>query len=322
MRVEVGSSGGGREDQGFVLIAVAGLLLLLSIISMSLILASQSSLKARFARNAHAEVAAFADGMVRLAAHRLARQRGEATGPVQILLDGTPAWCRDGDLVSGVRIYDTAGLIDLNQAPFETLELVLSGVGLDKAQAANVAAAIVDFRDPDGTPSVGGAEALEYAQAGRAYGPKNAPFESVDELDQVLGVTPELIERIRSFLTVHSRSPGLDPNLAPVALLGILSRTQGGIELTEMSSNQRAQLSLPPQVGRRSNARRSRNRLPVMIIRSQVTGANGAAFLREATVELSSQSAAGFIIRDWTSRSVTSFRAARPAGPLPPCIGG
>ena len=312
------------RDRGFVLIAVAGVLLLLAIVSSSLQLASQTSLKARFARNAHAEAAAFADGMVRLTAHRLARQRIEVpvAGQVarQVLLDGTPAWCGDGGLLVEVGVFDTAGLIDLNHAPFDTLEVLFIGLGMAKPAAAGLAAAIVDFRDADDAPSIGGAEAGNYLQAGRSFGPKNGPFDSVDELDQVLGMTPEVMERVRPLVTVHSRAPGIDSNLAPLALLRILSRSDGGVETGEPSGNQLAQLALPAQVSRRVSSRRSRTRIPVMIVRAHVTGPNGAGFLREATIELSSQSASGFVIKAWTSLALTGVRAIQPAGPIEPCL--
>lgn len=299
---------------------MAGVLLLLAIVSSSLQLASQTNLKARFARNAHAEAAAFADGMVRLTAHRLAKQRNEAPVAGHVLVDGTATRCADGGLVAEVRVFDTAGLIDLNHTPFDTLEVLFVGLGLAKPAAGSLAAAIIDFRDTDDTPSIAGAEARDYLQAGRAFAPKNAAFDSVDELDQVLGMTPEIMERVRPLVTVHSRAPGIDANVAPLELLKILSRTGGGVETDEPSSNQRAQLALPAQVGRRAGSRRSRSRIPVMIVRGQVTGPNGASFMREATIELSSQSGLGFVIKEWTSKAFTGVRAIQPAGPLEPCL--
>lgn len=317
------SAGGSDEqracDQGFVLIAVAGVLLLLAIVSSSLQLASQTNLKARFARNAHAEAAAFADGIVRLTAHRLAKQRTEAQVAGQVPIDGTATWCADGGLVAEVRVFDTAGLIDLNHTPFDTLEVLFIGLGLAKPSAGSLAAAIIDFRDTDDTPSIAGAEARDYLQTGRPFTPKNAAFDSVDELDQVLGMTPEIMERVRPLVTVHSRAPGIDPNVAPLALLRILSKT-GGSETDEASSNQRSQFALPAQVGRRVGSRRSRTRIPVMIVRGQVTGPNGASFMREATIELSSLSGLGFVIKEWTSKAITGVRPIQPSAPLEPCL--
>lgn len=295
------------------------MLLLLAIVSSSLQLASQTNLKARFARNAHAEAAAFADGIVRLTAHRLAKQRTEAQVAGQVPIDGTATWCADGGLVAEVRVFDTAGLIDLNHTPFDTLEVLFMGLGLAKPSAGSLAAAIIDFRDADDIPSIAGAEARDYLQTGRPFTPKNAAFDSVDELDQVLGMTPEIMERVRPLVTVHSRAPGIDPNVAPLALLRILSKT-GGSETDEASGNQRSQFALPAQVGRRVGSRRSRTRIPVMIVRGQVTGPNGASFMREATIELSSQSGLGFVTKEWTSKAITGVRPIQPSAPLEPCL--
>ena len=35
-------------------------------------------------------------------------------------------------------------------------------------------------------------------------GPKNAPFEAVEELEQVLGMTPNLYERVAPYLTTYN----------------------------------------------------------------------------------------------------------------------
>jgi general secretion pathway protein K len=46
-------------------------------------------------------------------------------------------------------------------------------------------------------------EAL-YRAAGRNYGPRGAPFAHVDELSLVLDLPPELVERMKPFVTVYS----------------------------------------------------------------------------------------------------------------------
>ncbi|HMM26614.1 MAG TPA: type II secretion system protein GspK, partial [Pseudoxanthomonas mexicana] len=51
---------------------------------------------------------------------------------------------------------------------------------------------------------VGGAEDGDYAAAGRPYGAKDAPFETIAELEQVLGMTPDLYARLEPFLTLYS----------------------------------------------------------------------------------------------------------------------
>ena len=56
--------------------------------------------------------------------------------------------------------------------------------------------AILDWRDADDLKRPNGAEAPDYQAAGSKYVPTNSPFESVGELQRVLGVTPALMARI------------------------------------------------------------------------------------------------------------------------------
>jgi general secretion pathway protein K len=73
-------------------------------------------------------------------------------------------------------------------ALFETL-----GLGHEKAQS--LADAIVDFRDPDNLIRLQGAEKSQYQAAGLAWGPKNGPFEDVEEVQQVFGMTHAIYDR-------------------------------------------------------------------------------------------------------------------------------
>lgn len=85
-----------------------------------------------------------------------------------------------------IEVSDAGALVDLNAASVALFEPITRGVGLQEARSKAVPAAIVDFRDADDDFQSGGAEAEQYRAAGLPLGPKNAPFETVVELDQVL----------------------------------------------------------------------------------------------------------------------------------------
>jgi general secretion pathway protein K len=86
-----------------------------------------------------------------------------------------------------------------------------------------VAAAIVDWRDSDSfsQPS-GGAEDPQYAAAELPYGAKDAPFETVGEVEQVLGMTPALYEAVAAHLTVYSGQSAPDQRFASGEVLQAL----------------------------------------------------------------------------------------------------
>src|SRR5690606_20421139 len=88
-----------------------------------------------------------------------------------------------------LRIIDETGKVDLNLADTPLLSALLQALEGDPATADQLAAAIADWRDSDSlTQPAGGAEDPAYAEAGLPYGAKDAPFESLAELRQVLGM--------------------------------------------------------------------------------------------------------------------------------------
>jgi len=120
-----------------------------------------------------------------------------------------------------VALVDENGKIDLNQADLVLLASLFQHAGqLEQEQARRLAAAVLDWRDPDIlTQPEGGAEDGEYAAAERHYGAKDAPFESVAELEQVLGMTPELYAKVAPDLTVFSGRTRPDPAFASSGVL-------------------------------------------------------------------------------------------------------
>lgn len=131
-------------------------------------------------------------------------------------------WRFDGSELE-IRIVDESGKVDLNQADAGVLSGLLQGVGIETDQAQRLAAAVIDWRDADDlTQAVGGAEDRDYAASGLPYGAKDAPFESVAELRQVLGVSPEIYARIAPYLTIHAGMQRPNPQFAPAAVLTAL----------------------------------------------------------------------------------------------------
>lgn len=134
-------------------------------------------------------------------------------------------------------LNDEAGKLNLNTATTDMLE-ALPGM------TAELAAAIVDWRDEDEDLTEGGAESQYYQFLDPAYACKNAPFESVEELRLVAGASATILygedanrnglldanendgaiswppddqdgvldEGIINFLTVYSREPNTDPD--------------------------------------------------------------------------------------------------------------
>ncbi|BFM09904.1 hypothetical protein R50072_00570 [Simiduia litorea] len=79
----------------------------------------------------------------------------------------------------------------------------LAKVIIDMSLAVAITEAVVDWIDnDDDTIGYGGAEALQYQQAGVTWVPPNELMESLQELRLVQGITPEIYQAISPFLVV------------------------------------------------------------------------------------------------------------------------
>lgn len=133
--------------------------------------------------------------------------------------DGRPyRWQFDGRTVE-LRIVAETGKVDLNLAERPLLEGLLRALAVEPARASQLAGAMVDWRDRDGLlQPAGGAESGDYAAAGLPYGPKNAPFETVGELQLLLGMDAALYTRLAPLVTVFG-TPQPDVRFADAPVL-------------------------------------------------------------------------------------------------------
>ena len=172
----------------WVLIALVGLVLVMSRWARVEARASGNRLSA-------AEAALAARAGEQYALSMVAAAAGDATFAEQNLPEQVPVgagwfWIvlpdRQNDRVQDFGVEDEGSRLNLNTAPATQL-LMLPGMTPD------VADAIVDWRDQDDTPSPYGAESAYYGSVQPPYRAKNGPFETVEELLLVKGVTPELL---------------------------------------------------------------------------------------------------------------------------------
>ncbi|GAB3307550.1 type II secretion system minor pseudopilin [Luteimonas notoginsengisoli] len=122
-----------------------------------------------------------------------------------------------------IEVVDESGKVDLNAADVDLLTRLFAVLGVDQAEAGSIAAAIADWRDSDDlTQPQGGAEDPAYASAGLPWGAKDAPFDTVAEVEQVLGMTPAIYARVAPLLTIYSGQGRPDPQFAAAEVLQAL----------------------------------------------------------------------------------------------------
>jgi general secretion pathway protein K len=137
------------------------------------------------------------------------------------LADGRPYTFRFDGFTVRVSAVDEGGKVDLNSASPLVLQGLFRAAGLRPDQAQKMAAAVVDWRGFDANRQVG----LD-VYAANGYKPRHSPFLSIEELQQVAGMTPALYRRIAGAITIWSGRESPDPNTAqPLALAAIPGMT-------------------------------------------------------------------------------------------------
>ena len=211
----------GQSEEGIALIAVLWTLMLLSVIAISLCLETRSS--ARIARNTadNAAAAAAADAGIQRAILDLVT----VPDAKKFRTDGTVYKWRFANSAVHMSVQDEASKVDLNRAPEAAFAALFASVGVDPGKAQSLADAIADFRDPDNFSRPRGAEEADYR--GLAWGPKNAPFQGIEELQQVLGMTAEIYQRVAPNLTIYSIDEAQDFFGSPSRAYSIHARAEG-----------------------------------------------------------------------------------------------
>lgn len=274
-----------RHQGGVALVLVLWVITLLTVIAGNFAYSMRG--EAQIARNllSTAQAQARADAGVQLAWFELLKpasdnQRWQANGIVHEVL-------QDGVLLQ-VSMIDESGKIDLNVAPDELLRGLFKSAGLDDPASAALAAAVLDWRSPGDLKRLNGAKEQDYRAAGKNYGPPNAPFETVDELLRVLGMSPALYRQLAPALTIYSLQAGINTSVAPrEALLAIPGANPAMVEQF-LAQRQEALANGQPVpafagAGTFSSGGNSRTYL----VRSQARLPDGVTFVRQAIGRLS-----------------------------------
>jgi len=97
-----------------------------------------------------------------------------------------------GDGSFRVRVVDEGGKVNLNQAEEVLLRRIFANLGVEEPQRSTLVDSILDWRDQDNLHRLNGAENDYYLSLALPYTAKNGPFDTVEDLLWVRGMTPEL----------------------------------------------------------------------------------------------------------------------------------
>jgi general secretion pathway protein K len=180
------------------------------------------------------------------------------------------------------------------------------GVGVEEAPAEELADAIQDWRDPDDLTSPHGAEQGDYRAVGLPYSPRNAPFETLSEIQQVFGMNYELYVKIEPAITMFSGRSTPSAAYAPIeALMSVPGMT---LEQARQLIAQRQALA-PGQLGQGQSGLQLPDGTPLMAdgggltysVKSRAKLPNGASTVLDATIRMGGMNTAGrpFVVLRW-----------------------
>lgn len=183
------------HPRGFALLIVLWSVVLLALLATGITAAGRSDLQlaGNVRRAAAAEAAA--DGGIAAAVFHASDTPARAW-----LADGRAHILPFGPYTLTVRIADESRKVNPNFAPTALLAAVIVASGGDATQAAAVAQSIADWHAPGATEAL----AAAYRAAGLPAAPPGLPFRSVAELGFVMGMTPELLARLRPHVSVYA----------------------------------------------------------------------------------------------------------------------
>lgn len=222
-----------NRDQGFALVLVLWALLLLSVLAGSFLLEARAAKTIANTAVSQLRGRMIADGAINRAILSLLDPRDA----VRLPLDGA---AREMNFL-GARVVlsceSEAGKLDLNTASPQQLISIFQAQGLSNDEAEFIARQIELWRSPPRSSPVEPVLAL-YTEAGRTYGPRFAPFRSVDELRLVIGITDALQAAVAPFITVWSSSGTVDLSVAKDALLRVLAAGNDNFASAQLAARQ------------------------------------------------------------------------------------
>ena len=297
-------------DSGFILVLVLWATVLLALMAAGFASAVRTDVRAATTAREIARAEALADGGINLALLDLVAARGAGPASARFSPGGARVACRVADdAVLDILVEDEAGKINLNLARDGLLQQLFGGLGATPDEAASYASRIIDFRDADGDARSDGGERDDYAAAGVAIGPKNRPFETIDELDQVLGISSELAAQAKPYVTLSSGIEGIDKAVATPALQALLDAASlqsvgGGLGTLTDTSSQSV----------RSNGR-------AFTIHALARLPSGVVYVAKAIVEFPDRLKSRYVLREWHRGNAATFSGAQdvPAEDIPPC---
>jgi general secretion pathway protein K len=222
------------SERGIALILVLWIVVILSMAALSLSLLTRTEALATLSAKEEMENKFLAEAGIRRGIMELFYRH--ANRNQQVLLEGFEVFQCDGrpytgEMVDGhyrIRITDESGKINLNTLTDNNgiiLKNLLMNNGVPEDTAVIIVDSILDWKDKDNLHRLHGAEDEYYQSLPKPYKAKNAPFDSLEELVFVRGVSKPILygsadrKGILPFCTIYPKTDKINLNTAPPEVL-------------------------------------------------------------------------------------------------------
>lgn len=236
-------------QRGMILVIVLWIVTLLAVMAGSFAYSMRTEIRLALGAVERARARALAEAGVAYAmAWQLDHDASRKTWPP----NGDPREWVFGDGRVRIEVINANGLVSLNTASPDLLKALFSGVGVDAADRDALVEAVLNWSESGQQQMLGRPDRAAGQLSGR-FQPRKARFESIEELQQVEGMTKAIYERIADEVTAFSSHLGVNPEFAPAGLLRDLGLDERAVaDYVASRAKAAADGSRPPPVPRTS----------------------------------------------------------------------
>ena len=218
-----------RNRRGVALLAAIWLVVAIAAVAVQFSLEAHERRTVGLLASERGQQRALAVGAFQLTRARMEQVlRVAPQGNTVLVLRSSDPWLDIDSLYTGdvpvdstpvqVIAHDLGEYLNINNIQEVELQTFFNFVLHDMSKSTQLAQAIMDWRDVDTLPRPSGAEKDAYIKAEMLALPTNGPFREVEDLLNVMGMTPEIYAQIAPYMT--TRGPGrVNVNSAPVPVL-------------------------------------------------------------------------------------------------------
>ncbi|MEI6643475.1 MAG: hypothetical protein WCL10_15685 [Novosphingobium sp.] len=275
-----------RRERGYAMVAVVAGIGVMAAIAAGAASFTAMRLDTLEAETTQARLAAAADAGIEIALANLTRQSLGRRWSI----DGRTYEASFNAVPVAIRIEDEAGKIMINRIDGENIGWLMTALGLPPSQIESLRDAFDDWIDEDEEARANGAETDYYLP--RGYAAHNAPPVSVEELGDIRGFTPALVERIARIATVEIKGGAFDKRYADPLAIQIMN--DGDPDSPEVIQRKREVAGQRPALAI-NEPDDWRGRVVTIIAVAQ--GAGGAQARRRVVVELTGKPRSPYVLR-------------------------